>query len=70
MERRRSETERQRAKGDQKEGTREQRDPKWEPNGCRKATKEEPKGGKGAQRAPFAEPERKSEEKGAGKHAD
>jgi hypothetical protein len=48
----------------------EQRDPKWEPDGCRKATKVEPKGGKGAPRAPFAEQERTSEEKGAGKHAD
>jgi hypothetical protein len=43
---------------------------KWEPNGCRKASTVEPKGGKGTQRAPFAEQERKSKEKGAEKLAD
>ena len=49
----------------------------WEPNGSRmgaewepKSVKRRPKGGKGTQRAPFAEQERKSEETRADKHAD
>ena len=38
----------------------------WEPKGVKRM----PKGGKGAQWAPFAEQERKSEEKRAEKHGD
>jgi hypothetical protein len=60
MERRRSQTEHRRAKGGQKGARREQKDPKWEPNGYQKAIKMEPKGGKGAQSAPFAEQDEKT----------
>ena len=62
-------TEQWRAKGAQKDAKRKEWDSKWEQNGCEKATKVNPKGGKWAQRASFAEQEWKSEEKGAGKHA-
>jgi hypothetical protein len=70
MERRRIQWERWRAKGDQQGAQREQRDPKWEPNGWQKATEMKPKGAKGPQRARSYEQERKSGEKGTEKHAD